>query len=45
MVTTSTTHALVVVFAPTEVAQDHLSRVIDVTAERMHEFTKAIRRG
>ena len=45
MVTTSTTHALVVVFAPTEIAQDRLSRVIDVTAERMHEFTKAIRRG
>jgi DNA/RNA-binding domain of Phe-tRNA-synthetase-like protein len=45
MVTTSTTRALVVVFAPTEIAQERLNRVLDVTAERMHEFTKAVRRG
>jgi DNA/RNA-binding domain of Phe-tRNA-synthetase-like protein len=45
MVTTSTTGALVVVFAPVEIAQERLSRVLDVTAERMHEFTKAMRRG
>jgi DNA/RNA-binding domain of Phe-tRNA-synthetase-like protein len=45
MVTTSTTRALVVVFAPTEVAPERLGRVLDVTAARMLEFTKATRRG
>jgi DNA/RNA-binding domain of Phe-tRNA-synthetase-like protein len=45
MITTSTTRALVVVFAPKDTARGHLDRVLDVTAQRMHEFTKAIRRG
>jgi DNA/RNA-binding domain of Phe-tRNA-synthetase-like protein len=41
MVTTSTTRALVVVFAPRETTPTHLHRVLDVTAQRMREFTKA----
>jgi DNA/RNA-binding domain of Phe-tRNA-synthetase-like protein len=41
MVTTSTTRALLVVFAPLAFAQQKLARVIDVTAARMHEFTGA----
>ncbi|NOT27507.1 MAG: hypothetical protein HOP16_15565 [Acidobacteria bacterium] len=45
MVTTATTSALVVVFAPSEVAPTHLERVLDATVSRMHEFTNAIRRG
>jgi DNA/RNA-binding domain of Phe-tRNA-synthetase-like protein len=45
MVTTATTSALVVVFAPTEVAATHLGRVLDATVSRMHEFTNAVRRG
>lgn len=44
MVTTSTTSALVVVFAPSELAPAHLERVLDTTVSRMHEFTKAVRR-
>ena len=43
MVTTKTTRALVVVFAPREVHARHLVHVLDVTAERMHEFTGATR--
>jgi DNA/RNA-binding domain of Phe-tRNA-synthetase-like protein len=39
MVTTSTTRALLVVFAPRAVAAGTLSRVLDVTAARMTEFT------
>jgi DNA/RNA-binding domain of Phe-tRNA-synthetase-like protein len=39
MVTTATTRALVVVFAPHELDPVHLARVLEVTAARMHEFT------
>jgi DNA/RNA-binding domain of Phe-tRNA-synthetase-like protein len=39
MVTTETTRALVVVFAPHELDPARLSRVLEVTANRMHEFT------
>jgi DNA/RNA-binding domain of Phe-tRNA-synthetase-like protein len=39
MVTTATTRALVVVFAPMDVDQRHLERVLDVTSARMSEFT------
>jgi DNA/RNA-binding domain of Phe-tRNA-synthetase-like protein len=45
MVTTATTRALVVVFTPFELDERRLSRVLDVTAERMNEFTGAIRSG
>ena len=39
MVTTATTRALLVVFAPREVDERRLSHVLDVTAARMAEFT------
>lgn len=39
MVTTGTTTAVVVVFAPLEVAESRLRQVLDVTAERMAAFT------
>ena len=39
MVTTATTRALVVVFAPREVEQRRLTQVLDVTSARMAEFT------
>jgi len=39
MVTTATTRALLVVFAPRDVAERQLDHVIDVTAQRMFEFT------
>jgi DNA/RNA-binding domain of Phe-tRNA-synthetase-like protein len=45
MVTTATTSALVVVFAPFELDERRLSHVIDVTARRMNEFTGAVRSG
>jgi DNA/RNA-binding domain of Phe-tRNA-synthetase-like protein len=45
MVTTGTTSALVVVFAPFELDERRLSHVIDVTAQRMNEFTGAVRSG
>ena len=41
MVTTATTRALVVVFAPRESDAARLERVLDETARRMHEFTGA----
>ncbi|OFW04029.1 MAG: hypothetical protein A3I61_05725 [Acidobacteria bacterium RIFCSPLOWO2_02_FULL_68_18] len=41
MVTTATTRALVVVFAPVEIAQGRLEQVLAVTAERMQAFTGA----
>jgi DNA/RNA-binding domain of Phe-tRNA-synthetase-like protein len=41
MVTTATTRALVVVFAPRAVAERRLAEVLDVTAARMSEFTGA----
>jgi DNA/RNA-binding domain of Phe-tRNA-synthetase-like protein len=42
MVTTATTRALLVVFAPPEVGAARLREVIDVTASRMHLYTGAI---
>lgn len=45
MVTTATTRALVVVFAPFELDERRLAHVIDVTAQRMNEFTGATRSG
>ena len=45
MVTTATTRALVVVFAPFELDKRRLSHVLDVTAQRMNEFTGAARFG
>ena len=41
MVTTATTQALVVVFAPHEFEARRLAEVLDVTAQRMLEFTGA----
>ena len=43
MVTTQTTRALVVVFAPCELDARRLDQVLTVTARRMHEFTGATR--
>src|SRR5687768_9405673 len=43
MVTTATTRALVVVFAPREIDQRRLGHVVEVTAQRMAEFTGAQR--
>jgi len=43
MVTTATTRALVVVFAPVELDTRHLAHVLDVTAQRMGAFTGAVR--
>src|ERR1043166_10042676 len=39
MGTTATTRALLVVFAPREVDISRLTRVVDVTSERMQQFT------
>jgi len=39
MVTTATTQGLLVVFAPREVAVVSLTRVMDVTSERMQQYT------
>ena len=39
MVTTATTSALVVVFAPHEVSMDRLAPVLDITVARMAQFT------
>ena len=45
MVTPATTRALVVVFAPQEIAPRRLEHVVQVTAQRMEEFTGAKRSG
>ncbi|MBI2828605.1 MAG: hypothetical protein HYX77_04965 [Acidobacteria bacterium] len=45
MVTTATTRALVVVFAPREIDARRLAHVLEVTARRMNEFTGATRAG
>ena len=45
MVTTATARALVVVFAPIDVDERHLAHVLEVTAQRMREFTGAVRSG
>jgi DNA/RNA-binding domain of Phe-tRNA-synthetase-like protein len=39
MVTTATTRALLLVFAPVELAPGRLGEVLDLTAGRMSEFT------
>jgi DNA/RNA-binding domain of Phe-tRNA-synthetase-like protein len=39
MVTTATTFALLVVFAPRELSVSQLTRVLDVTSERMQQYT------
>jgi DNA/RNA-binding domain of Phe-tRNA-synthetase-like protein len=39
MVTTATSRALLVVFAPRDVDGRHLNQVLDVTSQRMAEFT------
>jgi DNA/RNA-binding domain of Phe-tRNA-synthetase-like protein len=39
MVTTATTQALVVVFAPRDLDAHGLTNVLDATSQRMHEFT------
>ena len=39
MVTVTTTRALVVVFAPSELDRARLRHVLDITSRRMHEFT------
>ena len=41
MVTPATTRALVVVFAPREIDTRQLDRVVQITAQRMEEFTGA----
>lgn len=43
MVTTETRRALVVVFAPREIDARRVDQILDVTAQRMHEFTSATR--
>lgn len=45
MVTSATTRALVVVFAPRSVEESRLGHVLDVTAQRMAEFTGARETG
>src|SRR5438552_5067158 len=45
MVTTATTQGLLVVFAPREVAVVSLTRVMDVTSERMAQYTGCRERG
>lgn len=45
MVTTRTTHALLVVFAPVEVGTARLEHVLDVTGARMSEFTGGMPRA
>jgi DNA/RNA-binding domain of Phe-tRNA-synthetase-like protein len=42
MVTTATTRALLVVFAPAGVGAAHLSHVLDSTSARMTDFTAAV---
>lgn len=45
MVTTATTRALLVVFAPLDIGSDRLARVVDVTADRMRAHTGARETG
>jgi DNA/RNA-binding domain of Phe-tRNA-synthetase-like protein len=45
MVTCATTRALVVVYAPRQISAPYLQHVLDSTAERMHDFTGAVRSG
>jgi len=41
MVTTATTDALVVVFAPSDIDRGRVAHVLEVTADRMRKFTGA----
>jgi hypothetical protein len=45
MVTTATTRALLVVFAPRDVDERRLSQVLDTTSARMAEFTGSAERS
>ncbi|MEQ1573146.1 MAG: phenylalanine--tRNA ligase beta subunit-related protein [Vicinamibacterales bacterium] len=45
MVTTATTRALVVVFAPREIDSRRLERVVEMTAQRMADYTGAREEG
>lgn len=45
MVTTATTRGLLVVFAPREVGAARLTRVVDVTSERMQQYTGCVEAG
>lgn len=45
MVTTATTRGLLVVFAPREVDAPRLTRIIDVTSERMQQYTGCVETG
>ena len=45
MVTSATTHALVVVYAPRELDAARLARVLDITSSRMCEFTGCVVRS
>jgi DNA/RNA-binding domain of Phe-tRNA-synthetase-like protein len=42
MVTTETTRGLLVVFAPREVDTARLTHVMDVTSERMQQYTGCV---
>jgi DNA/RNA-binding domain of Phe-tRNA-synthetase-like protein len=41
MVTTATTRALVVIFAPASVAPAHVNRVLDTTRQRVEQYCRA----
>jgi DNA/RNA-binding domain of Phe-tRNA-synthetase-like protein len=45
MVTTATTRGLLVVFAPREIDAARLTRIIDVTSERMQQYTGCVEAG
>jgi DNA/RNA-binding domain of Phe-tRNA-synthetase-like protein len=45
MVTTATTRGLLVVFAPREIDAGRLTRIIDVTSERMQQYTGCVEVG
>lgn len=45
MVTTATSRALLVVFAPRDVEGRHLNHVLDVTSRRMSEYTGCLETG
>jgi len=45
MVTTATTRGLLVVFAPREIDAARLTRIIDVTSERMQQYTGCAEAG
>jgi DNA/RNA-binding domain of Phe-tRNA-synthetase-like protein len=45
MVTTATTRGLLVMFAPREIDAARLTRIIDVTSERMQQYTGCVEAG